>query len=55
MEDTEANNTDAGKSTLEPLLHEQFLEARGRKERKSEHRTCVRLARNVGKDPGPAW
>ena len=39
MEDTEANNTDAGKSTLEPLLHEQFLEARGRKERRSEH-TC---------------
>ena len=33
MEDTEANNTDAGKSALEPLLREQFLEARGRKER----------------------
>ena len=39
MEDTEASNTDAGKPILEPLLHEQFLEARGRKERRSEH-TC---------------
>ena len=29
--------TDAGKSTLEPLLHKQFLEARGRKERRLEH------------------
>ena len=28
MKNTEANNTDAGKSTLEPLPHEQFLEAR---------------------------
>ena len=39
MEDTEANNTDAGKSTLEPLLCKQFLEARGRKEHRLEH-TC---------------
>ena len=46
MEDTEANNTDAGKSALEPLLREQFLKPEDEKSADQNtlaqtHRSCL--------------